>query len=123
MGITRQAAHPPHAVFIDRARAERHYLLLIALSEHLPFWLSYALGALALIALLGSHYIAGALADVRPGVAISVVMSLVYGLLYVLVVSENYSLLVGAIALFGDAGHHIMIVTRELRWGPTDDGV
>jgi inner membrane protein len=42
------------------------YLLLIALAEHLSFWLSYWLGAAALVGLLG-FYISGAMNSVRRG--------------------------------------------------------
>jgi len=76
-----------------------------------PFWL----GAVALVALLGS-YVSGAMDSIRLGVIISVVMTLVYGLLYMLVLSENYALLIGAIALFAVLAT-IMLATRKLRWG------
>jgi inner membrane protein len=90
------------------------YLLLIALTEHLPFWLSYWLGAFALVALLG-FYIAGAMDSTKRGLIIAVVMSLVYALLFMLVLSESYSLLMGAIALFGVLAT-VMIATRKLQW-------
>jgi inner membrane protein len=90
------------------------YLLLIALTEHLPFWLSYWLGAAALIGLLG-FYVSGAMASVRLGAMIAAVMSLVYGLLFMLVLSESYALLMGAIALFAVLAT-VMIATRKLRW-------
>jgi inner membrane protein len=90
------------------------YLLLIALAEHLPFWLSYWLGASALVGLLG-FYIAGAMHSVRLGAIIATVMSLVYGLLFMLVLSESYALLIGAIALFAVLAT-VMVATRKLRW-------
>jgi inner membrane protein len=46
---------------------------------------------------------------------ISVVMSFVYGLLFMLVLSENYALLIGAIALFAILAT-VMVATRKLRW-------
>jgi inner membrane protein len=90
------------------------YLLLIALAEHLPFWLSYWLGAAALIGLLG-FYISGAMNSVRLGSIIAAVMSLVYGLLFMLVLSESYSLLIGAIALFAVLAT-VMVATRKIGW-------
>jgi inner membrane protein len=53
--------------------------------------------------------------SIRLGVIISAVMTLVYGLLYMLVLSENYALLIGAIALFAVLAT-IMLATRKLRW-------
>jgi inner membrane protein len=90
------------------------YLLLIALAEHLPFWLSYWLGVAALAGLLG-FYVSGALGSIRLGAMIAAVMSLVYGLLFMLVLSESYALLIGAIALFAVLAT-VMVATRKLRW-------
>jgi inner membrane protein len=106
--------HPMQYLLIGLALST-FYLLLIALSEHLPFWISFWLGALALVTLLGI-YMAGVLDRVRAGVVIAGVMTLVYGLLYLLVLSESYSLLIGAIALFAVLAA-IMIATRKMRWG------
>jgi inner membrane protein len=112
--LGRLSIHAMHYLFIGLALST-FYLLLIALSEHLPFWLSFWLRAVALVALLGS-YVRGAMDSIRLGVIISVVMTLVYGLLYMLVLSENYALLIGAIALFAVLAA-IMLATRKLRWG------
>jgi inner membrane protein len=90
------------------------YLLIIALAEHLPFWLSYWLGAVALVGLLG-FYVSGAMNSIRLGAIIAAVMSLVYGLLFMLVLSESYALLIGAIALFAVLAT-VMIATRKIGW-------
>jgi inner membrane protein len=115
--LARLPIHAMHYLFIGLALST-FYLLLIALSEHLPFWMSFWLGAAALVALLG-FYVSGAMYSSRLGVIISAVMSLVYGLLYMLVLSENYALLIGAIALFAVLAT-IMIATRRLRWDSGD---
>jgi inner membrane protein len=115
--LAQMAVHPVQYGLIGLALST-FYLLLIALSEHLPFWLSYWLGAAALAALLG-FYISGALDSVRSGAIVALIMSLVYGLLFMLVLSESYSLLIGAIALFAVLAT-VMIATRKLRWGRQD---
>jgi inner membrane protein len=111
--LGRLPIHAMHYLFIGLALST-FYLLLIALSEHLPFWMSFWLGTVALVALLG-FYVTGAMDSIQLGVIVSVVMSLVYGLLYMLVLSENYALLIGAIALFAVLAT-IMMATRKLRW-------
>ena len=111
--LGRLPIHPMHYLFIGLALST-FYLLLIALSEHLPFWMSFWLGAAALVALLGT-YVTGAMDSIRLGMIISVVLTLVYGLLYMLVLSENYALLIGASALFAVLAT-IMLATRKLRW-------
>ena len=90
------------------------YLLLIALSEHLEFALSYAIAAVALILLIGI-YMAGVLRSRARGVIAGSAMTLVYGVLYVLVLSEDYALLLGAIILFV-ALAVLMLATRRLDW-------
>lgn len=105
--------HPVQYLFVGLALS-MFYLLLIALSEHLHFWLAYWAGAIALIALLGI-YTAGAMRSTRRGIAIAALMSLIYALLYLLVLSESYSLLMGAIALF-IALAVVMLATRKVKW-------
>ncbi len=105
--------HPVQYLFIGLALST-FYLLLIALAEHLAFGLSYWLGAAALVLLLGV-YVAGALESTRRGALLAAVMSGVYALLYLLVLSESYSLLLGAIALFLVLAA-VMLATRRQRW-------
>jgi inner membrane protein len=107
------AIHPMQYLFVGLALST-FYLLLIALSEHLLFAAAYWLGAGALVTLLGT-YIAGALRSRKNGVVVAALMGLVYGLLYLLVLSESYSLLMGAIALFSVLAV-VMLATRNVRW-------
>jgi inner membrane protein len=53
--------------------------------------------------------------SLRFGAIVACIMTLVYGLLYMLVLSESNSLLMGAIALFAVLAT-IMITTRRIRW-------
>lgn len=90
------------------------YLLLIALSEHVAYAVAYAIAAVGLILLVGV-YIAGALRSRFSGLVAGSAMTVVYGLLYVLVLSEDYALLLGAIVLF-IALAAVMIATRRVNW-------
>jgi inner membrane protein len=60
-------------------------------------------------------YVAGALNGRPRGAAAGAAMSVVYALLYVLVLSEDYALLLGAIILFS-ALAAVMLATRKLDW-------
>jgi inner membrane protein len=66
--------------------------------------------------------VAGALRSSLRGAVAGVAMSGVYALLYALVLSEDYALLLGAIVLFV-ALAAVMLVTRRVDWyrlgGPT----
>ncbi|HEV2702144.1 MAG TPA: cell envelope integrity protein CreD [Steroidobacteraceae bacterium] len=90
------------------------YLLLLALSEHLGFLWAYVIAATALCALMGI-YLAGALRSARAGLATAGTLGATYALLYLLVASENYALLAGALALFALLAT-VMLLTRRLDW-------
>jgi inner membrane protein len=111
--ITRNPMHPLQYLLIGLALSI-FYLLLIALSEHISFAAAYLTAAVALVVLIGV-YIAGALrSSIRGGVA-GIAMSGVYALLYALILSEDYALLLGAIVLFV-ALAAVMFVTRRIDW-------
>ncbi len=90
------------------------YLLMIALSEHLAFAWAYLISALALVLLIGI-YIAGAFANGARGAFAGAAMAAMYGLLYTLLLSEDYALLMGAITLFVSLAA-VMLVTRKIDW-------
>ncbi|HEY0684914.1 MAG TPA: cell envelope integrity protein CreD [Steroidobacter sp.] len=111
--VTRNRLHPLQYLLVGLALS-MFYLLLIALSEHIAFALAYVVAAAALVLLIGA-YLSGALRSAWRGVIAGGAMSLVYGLLYMLVLSEDYSLLLGSIILFV-ALAAVMLATRRLDW-------
>lgn len=123
--VTRNRLHPLQYLLVGLALS-MFYLLLIALSEHIAFAIAYVVAAAALVLLIGL-YLAGALHSAQRGVIAGGAMSLVYGLLYMLVLSEDYSLLLGSIILFV-ALAAVMLATRKVDWyqlkpaEPTDAG-
>ena len=111
--VTRIRLHPLQYLLVGLALS-MFYLLLIALSEHIAFALAYVIAAVALVLLI-AIYVAGALASRTRGLAAGAAMIAVYGVLYVLVLSEDYALLLGAIVLFV-ALAAVMLVTRKVNW-------
>jgi inner membrane protein len=111
--VSRNRIHPLQYLLVGVALSV-FYLLLIALSEHIDFMIAYVVAALALVALVGT-YLAGALRSRMRGAIAASAMSLVYGLLYALILSEDYALLLGAIILFV-AVAAVMLVTRRVDW-------
>lgn len=105
--------HPLQYLLVGLALS-MFYVLLIALSEHVRFLFAYAIAAIALVALM-SVYISGALRSAQRGVAVGTAMSVVYGLLYTLILSEDYALLLGALTLFA-ALAAVMVATRKIDW-------
>jgi inner membrane protein len=105
--------HPLQYLLVGLALS-MFYVLLIALSEHVQFAIAYVSAALALVLLMGA-YISGALRSSRRGLIVAGAMSVVYGLLYALILSEDYALLMGAITLFA-ALAAVMMATRRIDW-------
>jgi inner membrane protein len=90
------------------------YLLLLSLSEHIGFALSYLIAAAATV-ILTSLYASSVLASRARAVALLVVLSALYGLLYVILNAEDYALLIGSGLLFS-ALAATMYVTRRINW-------
>ena len=90
------------------------YLVLTALSEHLDFAGSYTLAAGAMTLLL-SAYFSGVLQSRSAGAITGVLAGVCYSLLYLLVLSEEYALLFGALAIFFLLAI-TLIGTRKLDW-------
>src|SRR6266403_1682899 len=105
--------HPMQYLLVGLALAT-FYLLLLALSEHIGFAVSYALAAGALVALI-STYISGATNNRRAAAGIGAALAASYGLLYVILLSQDYALLFGSLLLFAVLAA-LMLATRRLDW-------
>jgi inner membrane protein len=90
------------------------YLLLLSLSEHIGFALSYLIAAAATV-VLTSLYAMSVLASRARAAALFVVLSALYALLYVILNAEDYALLIGSGLLFA-ALAATMYVTRRINW-------
>jgi inner membrane protein len=90
------------------------YLLLLALAEHIGFLSAYVLATAALCVLMGV-YLAGGFRSARAGLLSGGIFATTFALLYLLVSSENYALLVGSIALFALLAT-TMLLTRKFDW-------
>lgn len=96
------------------------FLMLLALSEHLGFGPAYALAALACIGLIAT-YMGGVLGSRQRAFGFAGLLGLLFGLLFGLLQSEDYALLIGALALFA-ALSTVMLLTRRLNWYRLGDG-
>jgi inner membrane protein len=90
------------------------YLLLLALSEHVQFDVAYAVSAGALVALI-TTYLTGVLRRWSLSLGAGAGLATLYTLLYWILRSEDYSLLMGALLLFGVLAV-LMIATRRVDW-------
>jgi inner membrane protein len=90
------------------------YLLLLSLSEHIGFGLAYAIAATGCAGLV-AFYLAGVLGGWRRGLAFGAGLGGLYGVLYTLLQSEDYALLVGSALLFVVLAA-VMALTRRVDW-------
>ena len=111
--LTGKRIHALQYLFVGLALCV-FYLLLIALSEHVRFVWSYFGAATAQAVLIGT-YLGSGLHDRIVGVVVAMAMGAVYGLLYLLILSEQYSLLLGAAFVFAVLAA-LMWVTRRTDW-------
>ena len=89
------------------------YLLLLSLSEHIGFWLAYAVAAVACAGLVSLYTVA--VLKSRTGWAMLPVLGAGYGFLAVVLSSEDYALLIGACGLFILLAA-VMFLTRRVDW-------
>lgn len=105
--------HPVQYLLVGSALCS-FFLLLVSLSEHLPFGVSYAIAASACVLLL-AYYASHMLGSLARGIPLGAGIALLYGLLYVLLQLEQTALVVGAIALFLVLAA-VMVLTRKVNW-------
>jgi len=90
------------------------FLLLVSLSEHLDFLLSYLIASLACIALI-TFYLSAVLHSRARAASFGAGLLVLYSALYGLLSSENNALVLGALLLFAALGA-VMIATRKVDW-------
>jgi len=105
--------HPVQYLLVGAALCT-FYLVLLALSEHVGFGAAYAAAASVTACIVGG-YAAAILAQRRAGLALGGMLALVYALLYGLVRSEDYALLMGSLAMLATVVA-LMALTRRVDW-------
>ncbi len=111
--IKRLPIHPLQYLLVGLALAI-FFLLLLSLSEHIAFWQAYLVSAAACIGLQG-FYLSGVLRSRLRAAGFAAMLTALYGVLYILLKSENNALLMGSLLLFGILAV-IMWVTRKVDW-------
>ena len=111
--LRRLAIHPVQYLLVGLALA-MFFLLLTALSEHVDFALAYAAATAACVGLI-TTYLVWALKSARIALAFGAALASLYAMLYALLKAEDYSLLGGALLLFGLLAA-VMLATRRVEW-------
>jgi len=111
--LSGRRVHPVQYLLVGLALA-LFFLLLLSLSEHLPFVQAYAAAACACALLLGV-YATSMLGRRLAGLFFGLAIALLYGLLYVLLQMEQNALVIGSVMLFA-ALATVMMLTRRIDW-------
>ncbi len=105
--------HPIQYAFIG-IELTLFYLLLISLSEHLNFGLSYALATLASTGLL-TLYFSAILRSKKTEIMFGASLAALYAVLYGILQAEDHALLMGSLLTFGVLAL-LMMTTRHINW-------
>ncbi|HOU83927.1 MAG TPA: cell envelope integrity protein CreD [Spirochaetota bacterium] len=90
------------------------YLLLLSLSEHLSFVISYFIASFSTISLI-SLYCRSVLGEKKRALIICAFLSVLYTFLFILIQMQEYSLLLGSFGLFFLLAA-TMYLTRKINW-------
>lgn len=111
--LQRLKIHPVQCGLVGLALAI-FYLLLMSLAEHIGFAFAYAISAFSCVGLMGI-YVSFTLKTRTRAFGFSAELAVLYLLLYRLLSSEDYALLIGAILIFFVLGA-CMMLGRSLDW-------
>ena len=93
------------------------YLLLLSFSEHVSFNLSYLIATAGVCTVVG-FYTAAIFKRIRWGILLTAVQAVSYFLLFGILQSEDYALLIGSIGIFCVVAL-LMFLTRRVDWYST----
>jgi inner membrane protein len=105
--------HPMHYLLVGAALC-LFYLLLLSVSEQIPFGMAYAAAAVAIVLLISGYSLA-ILKGKGRALTMSGMLGVLYGYLYVLLQAEDYALLLGSLGLLVILAT-VMFLTRKVDW-------
>lgn len=111
--LQKNALHPIQYLLVGLALS-LFYTLLLSFTEFTFFIVAYSVAAVATIGLI-SWYTYTQLKDAKTTLALTSVLVLLYGFIYILVNLEDVALLVGSIGLFIILAA-IMYATKNIQW-------
>ena len=111
--LNRRRIHPFQYILVGLALVI-FYVLLLALSEQMPFDAAYGLAALVIVGLV-TAYAAASFRQRRLTAATAGVLALVYGFLFVVLQLQDYALLVGSLGLVVVLAA-VMFLSRNVDW-------
>jgi inner membrane protein len=111
--IKRLSIHPVQYGLVGLSLAI-FFLLLVSLSEHIEFSVAYLIASVACIGLL-TVYLSSVLKGWFRSIGFSSMLTVLYGALYGLLISEDNSMVLGSILMFIILAA-VMMITRNVDW-------
>jgi len=116
--LRRLDIHPVQYGLVGFALAT-FFLLLLSLSEHIPFAIAYLVASAACLGLI-IYYVTHVLRSRGRALGFGAGLAALYALLYVVLRSEDYALLLGTLVVFGVLAF-VMVATRRVDWSRAGD--
>ena len=111
--FSKKVIHPVQYLLVGLALII-FYSILLAISEYILFQYSYLISSLLVIALIG-FYIKSIYQSTQISIIVTGMLMMFYGFMYVILQLQDYSLLIGTIALFIILAA-VMYFTRKINW-------
>jgi inner membrane protein len=115
--LRRVRVHPVQYGLVGLSLA-MFFLLLLSFSEHIGFAAAYGVSAVACVGLI-TFYVTHVLGNRGQGAAFGLGLAALYGLLYGILSSEDYALLMGSLLVFGVLAA-VMVLTRRVSWSAAE---
>jgi inner membrane protein len=90
------------------------YMLLFSLSEHVNFFVAYFFATVSCVSLM-FFYLMFVLKGKKEAAVFSILLSILYSLLFVIISAEDYGLLMGSVLSFVTLAV-VMMFTRNIDW-------
>jgi len=112
--ITQKIRIHPFQYILIGAALTIYYTLLLSFSEHIGYNLAYIIASLATVILI-SLYSISFLQNTRLTILLSLLLVIFYTFIFVIILQQDYSLLLGSIGLFLIVGL-LMYFSRKVSW-------
>jgi inner membrane protein len=116
--LSKRRIHPMHYLLVGLALCI-FYTLLLAFSEHIGFYWSYAISSLAVVAQI-TWYTKSFMSNTKYSLIVGTILALLYGFLFTVLQLEDLALLIGSIALF-IVLTIAMMLSRKIQWGGQEE--
>lgn len=111
--LNRVRIHPVQYIIVGLALCI-FYILLLALSEHIPFQLSYLISSVSIISMI-TIYAHGIAKDIKLTMLIGLILVILYVFIYTILQLQDHALLLGSIGLFLVMAA-VMYLSRKIDW-------